>query len=791
MQPQEMTAWWRRARPVFERLIPNIILQIDNEASRLERLLARKDETVLCFLGQSGIGKSTLINAIVAGPKNVLPAGGTGPLTAIATQVCYSERPYFRIRYQSPEKLRGLLLNLENLVGRQSQPRVAGTVDSPSQAPSIKDPALFEAPGQADPEDGEASGFVVEAGTPSERMEGLIRATQMLVIGAIEVPANLPRLIAGLRCALGRRYDGQIEDSDRERLSDIAEALTFAKTGSMRAVTDNGTDDTFAKLLNKHTAGSLAPLVSEIEVGWPSEILRGGVVLVDLPGVGIAGDDYQRATHAYVRQRARGIVMVVSRGVTRDEIELMRTSGFWERALLAAGDPETDPCDLLVARTKVDEVVVSALSERELDNEQFAVLYQDVMREAENDVRSQTVTELGRLSGIETDDQDIRQSRERAAKHVLEGLTVHPVSAADYQKLLGRNSRLPALAPSPEETGIPSLRRRLEQLGRRNSAALRGLRESSMNRLGEIASAAIDQELAGLADGRREKEELDRLRADLARFLEPLRVEYAVRQGQYHEFLDRTAGVLIDGLVGRAQANARKGVVGYLEELGSASWATLRAAVVRGGAFNGKRKIDLADDIAQLFQEPVAAIWGSRSGLLREVRARTADFGDITRTTISQVLDWSNARPGDIISQDGMEATKRAVDALVGQLGQVGKDAVDELRRAVRDRLLDATTPAIKLACDRFVQRGDAAGRGVKMRMGAMFADLAEESMSRAADVARQLLNERFAEVRRDISDVFAQWGDPLTRIADAIAPAEYSGDAKRRAEDVAKLEAI
>ncbi len=173
------------------------------------------------------------------------------------------------------------------------------------------------------------------------------------------------------------------------------------------------------------------------------------------------------------------------------------------------------------------------------------------------------------------------------------------------------------------------------------------------------------------------------------------------------------------------------------------------------------------------------------------MRARTADFGDITRTTIAQALDWSNARLGDIISRDGIDAIKRAVDALVGQLGEVGKDAVDELRRAVRDRLLDVTTPAIKLACDRFVRRGDAAGRGVKIRMGALFADLVEESMSKAADVARQLLNERFAEVRRDISDVFAQWGDPLTRTADAIAPAEYSGDAKRRSEDVAKLEGI
>ncbi len=56
----------------------------------------------------------------------------------------------------------------------------------------------------ARPEDGDTTAFVGEAAVPSERMEGLIRATQMLVIGGIEVPANLPRLIAGLRCALGQ-----------------------------------------------------------------------------------------------------------------------------------------------------------------------------------------------------------------------------------------------------------------------------------------------------------------------------------------------------------------------------------------------------------------------------------------------------------------------------------------------------------------------------------------------------------------------------------------------------------
>jgi hypothetical protein len=581
-----MRAWWENARPVFKELIPNIVSQIDHEASRLDRLLARTDETVLCFLGQSGIGKSTLINALVAGAESVLPAGGTGPLTAIATQVRYSERPYFCVRYQSSRKLRGILLSLEGLLGRGGQ-----TTAHP--ADGIDEPWLPEEPAELDAETGETAGSVSGAGAISERMEALVRATQVLVMGKREVPVNLPRLIAGLRYALGLQHDGSIDETDYDRLRDIAEALTFAKSDATRSVTKKDQDDTFEKLLKKHTAGALAPLVSEIEVGWPSDVLRGGVVLVDLPGLGIAGDDYQRATHTYIRQRARGVVMVVSRGVTRDEIDLIRTSGFWERALLAAGDPDADPCDLLVARTMVDSVLESRMIGQTVDDEQLATLYRDVMREAADDIRGQTVTELGRLSALETDDPDIRNARGRAATVVLEGLTVHPVSAADCQKLLAGNPRLPALARYREETGIPALEQRLIDIGQHNSASLRDLREKSASRMAELAGAAIDQELAGLAEGKREKEGLDRLRADLARFLMPLRTQYAVRQGEFHEFLNRTAPVLLESLVATAQADAGKNVVRYLEGLKEVHWSTLRAAVRRGGVYEGKRRIDL------------------------------------------------------------------------------------------------------------------------------------------------------------------------------------------------------
>lgn len=53
--------------------------------ARLKRLIGMPDCITVCFLGNSGIGKSTLLNAVAAGAEQVLPAGGIGPLTAQAT----------------------------------------------------------------------------------------------------------------------------------------------------------------------------------------------------------------------------------------------------------------------------------------------------------------------------------------------------------------------------------------------------------------------------------------------------------------------------------------------------------------------------------------------------------------------------------------------------------------------------------------------------------------------------------------------------------------------------------
>ena len=66
-------------------------------------------------------------------------------------------------------------------------------------------------------------------------------------------------------------------------------------------------DSRFREELEAHATGFLAPLIKKMSVTCDSEMLPDGVVLVDLPGLGVAGDIHKEVTSSWVaRARAFG-----------------------------------------------------------------------------------------------------------------------------------------------------------------------------------------------------------------------------------------------------------------------------------------------------------------------------------------------------------------------------------------------------------------------------------------------------------------------------------------------------
>ncbi|SDE18171.1 dynamin family protein [Belnapia rosea] len=815
MEVTSVLTWWQEAKAFFQEHIGEAVPQLENDAVRLQRFLDRDQDIVVCVLGQAAIGKSTLLNALVAGSETVLPAGGIGPLTALATQVRFSQEPYLRVRYKEVRQLHGVRLALEAELRRQG--RVVEPA-SPEEAPDAQSPlALIETgdpgeptadlPGEAEGRargDGEGNAAEHRRTIDAERrkrVEELAQQVRQVVKGDQFAEASLEELVAGFRRVLGLDTPGlaSLSEADDVRTRRAAIALASGRGGKSVLHSKASVGQNFAALLREHASGSLAPLIAEIEVGWPSDILKAGLVLVDLPGVGVASDRHRAVTSEFIRERARAIILVVDRsGPTDASVELIRDSGYWDRLLLSAGDAESDPCALLIAVSKTDEVAEE--EHRGLPKEQRPRKRDILARlrpEMEERIRAQAAVGFAKLSDAETEDEVVRAARIGAGKALLESMRVFAVSATQYRDLKAADDDedVRPFVRDPEDTGIPQLQGHLTQLASNHRADMASARDEVASRILRTASTYLDRTQTLWTENMRAAEEAVKLREELDRFLEPKCLELANREGAFREFLEGTATTRIDELVAKAQASAQEEVNGYLWGLRQLHWATLRATVTRGGAYvsNVGRRVDLAADVAQRFQEPMAAVWGQT--LLRQVRTRTQAHGRALEDIVREICEWADQRSDTRVQKEVLAAQHKLIRDRVEQLGQVGREAVDELKDAIKRDLVQRIATPIRSACERFVARGDAYGPGVKRRVLDLFDELSRTAVREAAIPAAALLKARFAEVQLEILRALAEWGNPVQQAADAVVEREETrqrrSDAQRRTKVLHELEEL
>jgi hypothetical protein len=335
---QELIAWYRAlVKPFLVRVESQKVEEFDRDSDRLEARDARSDdELAICFLGNSGVGKSTLINALVAGKEILLPAGGVGPLTAQALTVYYSERARFEAQYHSPQNLWQLIFALEQIHKKDaSLPQSDGTEEEGPEsllASEIIEEIRrdFDFPPDADP---------TSQKEQIERREQFKKQAQLMVKGNQDNTAELPYLIDSLRSVGGWKTRGknQPPKEDRERLQRLKAALERAKQNEPYVQESTDHNPRFRDELKAHASGFLAPLIKELRVFWDSPLLKQGLAVIDLPGIGIAGDVHRDITSKWIREKARAIVLVVDhRGITQAAADLLYKSGFLN-SLLSAG----------------------------------------------------------------------------------------------------------------------------------------------------------------------------------------------------------------------------------------------------------------------------------------------------------------------------------------------------------------------------------------------------------------------------------------------------------------------
>ena len=785
---ERVRQWYRNnARAVLAEFTPERVREFDRDHARIDALESTlAEESPVCFVGHSGVGKSTLINTLVADTRAVLPQGGIGPLTAQATRVRWADTPYLRATYLPPAKLNQVVFGLE----RHHEHRLRTTGATPDAAPNEQI--------ELDPEDREeiqadATEIVGEGST--DRIHALIRQASLLVRGST-VEVDLTYVADCLRVVLGQntRYGHEPREEDRPRVEALRQTLTRARTKKPYVKKGEVTDLGFRNALHDHAAGHLAPLIESLEIGWNSPVLSSGLTLVDLPGLGIANDQYRNVTQAWVREKAKAIALVVDRaGITEESAELLRASGFIGRLLHAADDPSADSVQLLIVAVKLDLTADDEwLTERQNSPgnarqwvEHFASVQKRMTETLNAQVREQVLGALGRGSFTE-----VQQDIDRVAEHLMDSLSVHTVSAPQFRKLaIGDDEDRPRIEELCQ-SGIPQLRKEVAQLARRREERINDGIIRAADQFVERVFDTLNVVQSQWESNTRPAAEAERLRSALESFLSgpsgPRR-ELHSRQGAFREFLRETIPERIRNLVEEAGHKAEGEIRVYLVDLKSAHWATLRATVRRGGTFlHGiSRQVDIPNDFAVRIDEPVGLIWSKR--ILAAIRKRTTDLGSDYIRLVDQVVHWTSDHDPEL-EPEPLKALQKEIRSDMRELNAVGKEKVDDLRQAVRQQLLQRIKGPIRRQCNNFVEARQDVGPGVKMRMLDLFDDLVPPVMETAKHTATKVLLENFQAVENQIRDIFDQHQDPIERATEAIVVSEKT---RRERQDAPQRDSV
>ena len=767
-QTQQLVEWYQKiARPFFSKMLgEEKVSDFDRDVDRLSKgLRVPATELAACFLGPSGIGKSTLINAVVGGANAVVPSGGVGPLTAQAIVVRNHHEPGFDVEYHGPGRILRTVFGLEQMYKAE-----LGTLAKPTmmqlELSDLDEDELPDVSAQVSKDvDSDEREDVIRL----ERREQLRRRSQLLITGSQDQERDLKYLLDSLREAAGgqRVWGTESDPSDAVRIAGIQRAVALAKENRTYALSASGRDLEFRTDLLNHATGYLAPLIKNLTLNWQSPLLASGVTLVDLPGVGVVRDIHKDVTRKWVREKAHALVLVVDhRGLTESLAEALRRSEFLSSLLYSADEPEDDPI-VLVAITRMDDIAGERY--RQDKSKRKFQHFQEAAEEAKDRLKQEIQR---RLDEIWLQNTDATETRQQVVRNLVATLQVHPLSAPEYAKFIAGDADDPSFLRTIEQTGVPAFIASLERLAqdRKQKAIARLLEQRSLFRDRVITTLRLQQ--AQWEGETHAEEEVAKLKQELEVFIRPLREELANRQGAYRNFLKKTLPQRIKDLTKAAKATASRDVDRYLARLWQAHWATLRASVRRGGRYSGASDINLPTEFALRFEEPIAEVWGKE--ILKDLRKETKDYADDCVNLVEQVTEWA-LEQGARIQPKIVEAQRDAIRTDAKQLQAVGHEMVKEMRDEARAQLINVIEGPIKAACDKFVRENSDVGAGVKRRILGLYSELADTVTDAAEEPATKILLKLFKEVEKEILDAFANREDPLASVFNAIVTSQHT----------------
>jgi hypothetical protein len=766
-------------RRELEGIGSNLLPELDSAAAVLRSALSGRREVRVGFLGESQVGKSSLINALLG--RSALPTGGVGPLTAQATRLRYASSPSLEVRYHDRRRMNQFMFALRQYLCARGELTATADDEGPVDIGEGDIVGAWSNTGAIDREPGKAPGR-------NDTGEHLIRQA-MLMLDVREDQLERCAIHDAVRSVLGLIPIGS--PAAFAFCSERIESIRGLLGATLIATMADGGADVFMDSLHLNAAGWRSPLVAELDLALDVDLLS-RVEVVDLPGVGVVGDPAGKVAEEFVQDDAAALVIVArNNGLTEEVVGLLERTGVITRLLFGGDESRITPIHIIFAITRLDDVAQDHWKrERTIAKNKnepppsreavFARLASEMERKTKDQVK-QTLDKSPQFEDLST---ELRNRREQVVRQLCDSIEVICVSAKDFSNLQDEEDRGLAFLKDENATNIPHFRERLAGLAER----ARGSRRGRITRALESFRNLLGSHLEALAAGSRDVTVAAALdaaafREGLAQMVPGFQRRAADQRKNVSAFLSERIPPKLEDLTQQASDRAQKHLVRLRRSGEGTHWASLNAALVRNGTYD-HRGIDHPGALTRSFVEVIAGSW--EPSIVEEVRKVIRSLVDDQVNLVEEFLAQASELSGgdDLLGQ--ISAQKRVLKEQGKTAVQWTAEQLHELSDDVQKRLTKVVGKPIEKACRNAVAAGENRGAGARGRILDAFQIGGRDAIIDARDSCLEILNDHFRKLRQSLGRLLRENEDPITQCYEAIVQegaelANRAGQAERQ----------
>lgn len=761
---------------------------LDRAASVLESALKQKTRLSIGFLGESQVGKSSLINALVG--RYALPAGGIGPLTAQATRVTYSEARSFRVSYHSRKELHRLAWGIERHLKRRGLLATSVLPSEPDDSSVIEEEEGSE---DADGSAGEQPAKPPDAISP--RMQYMLKQAELLLTGTeagtrTDNNVGPQTLLDGLAAAIGRT--AAVERLPEGLRARVEQIRTFL--GKSERIDESGATGSahFDAELRLRAAGWMSPLVAELTVALASPLVQ-GMDLVDLPGIGVVADPAGKVAEGFVTKEGDALVLVVrNSGVTTPLAQLLEDTGVITK-LLFGGKDGIAPIHVMIAVTHLDDVAKTryqqaaqqarASGQPPPDRHKLFLALADEMSVKLKEQLRDALKQSDSFKGL---DDERAKRREQVVEALCASMVVKCVAAPDFTSI-AEGFADDAFLKDQSATNIPAFRDALLKL---NDDA-REMRERSLRTAWQELDDAVSTHLTLIkeryTDGQgRAVREWATFRAELEKVAAALRPQMAAFHGEAMATLQGTIPGLIDLICANAESTARGTLTRMRRQGDDLHWASLNAALTRGGVWD-RKKVNYPSGLTRALVDSIATDWEPK--IVEVIRATVKSLADRDVKLVEQLCEAARKHDERIVVDAQIETQQEILKQHARTCISWTKEKLEELRNHVYEALVKAVSSLMEAACKKAERAGRNKGSGAKRRILEVFEEAGTEAIQEAAKQSSKILRDQYKKLIRELEEGFMkQHHDPLQAAYESLTKQELTRAKRSDAQKVKRI---